>query len=445
MLGLKTNSSPAHRSAARLEFATSPTPETTKQLMGLPNINFSDEQLRLKETANKIGQKYLLPQASEHDKNHSFNEEAFQAACDAGLLGIWIPKAYGGSENGVLGLALVVEEFSKADPAFGVAFAVNALGSFPIIVGGTEEQKQKYLPQVAQGKAACAFALSEKFAGSDAGGLSVRAKKVDGGWKIHGEKKWTTNGSRATILTCFAVSDPESRSRRISAFVVENTDEGFSIQKTEDKLGIRSVPVCETVYDGVFLPDDRLLGGKPGLGFKHSMMTLDLARPGVAAQAVGTAAGALELANTYANRRKQFGRNIGSFQMVQAMLADMAMKTESARWLVYACASAADAGDMKAVNKYAAMAKCWSTDVAMAVATDAVQIFGGYGFMEDYPIAKFFRDAKILQIYEGTNQVQRMVIARNLMKESGEYDYLNEFIPEETQKTWGDDYEIANT
>ena len=413
--------------------------------MGLPNIQFTDEHHRLVATANELARKHLLPNAAKHDREHSFNEEAFSACCEAGLLGIWIPKAYGGSENGVLGLALVVEELSKADPAFGVAFAVNALGSFPLIVGGTEEQKKKYLPRVAAGEAACAFALSEKFAGSDAGGLSVRALKVDGGWKIHGEKKWTTNGSRADIIICFAVTDPESRSRRISAFVVENTDEGFSIIKNEDKMGIRSVPVSETAFDGVFLPEDRLLGGKPGLGFKHSMMTLDLARPGVASQAVGTAAGALELANTYACRRKQFGKPIGSFQMVQSMLADMAMKTEAARWLVYACASAADAGDMKAVNKLAAMSKCFATDVAVAVATDAVQIFGGYGFMEDYPIAKFYRDSKILQIYEGTNQVQRLVIARNLMKDANSYDYLNEFIPEEKQGTFGADYEIANT
>jgi alkylation response protein AidB-like acyl-CoA dehydrogenase len=413
--------------------------------MALPNIQFTEDHLRLQATANEIAREYLLPNAAKHDKEHSFNEAGFQAAVDAGLLGTWIPKAYGGNEHGVLGLAMVVEEFSKADPAFGVAFAVNALGSFPIIVGGTEEQKQKYLPRVAKGEAYCAFALSEKFAGSDAGGLSVRADKVEGGWKINGEKKWTTNGSRAHILTCFAVTDPTSRSRRISAFIVENSDPGFSIKKVEDKMGIRSVPVCETAYDDVFVSDDRLIGGNPGLGFKHSMMTLDLARPGVAAQAVGTAAGALELANTYANRRKQFGQNIGSFQMVQQMLADMAMKTEAARWLVYACAAAADAGDMKAVNKYAAMAKCFSTDVAVQVATDAVQVFGGYGFMEDYPIAKFYRDSKILQIYEGTNQVQRMVIARNLMKESGNYDYLNQVIPDEVQETFAGEYEIANT
>ena len=406
--------------------------------MSLPNINFTDDQLRIRNTAQEIAKKYLLPNAAKHDREHSFNEDAFQACVDAGLLGTWIPKAYGGTELGILGLALLVEQFSKADPAFGVAFAVNALGSLPIVVGGTEEQKHKYLSRVATGKAACAFALSEKFAGSDAGGLSVRAvPTTNGGWRIHGEKKWTTNGTRADIITCFAVSDPTSKSRRISAFVVEKTDPGFGIKKVEDKMGIRSVPVCETVFDGVELSADRLLGGKPGMGFKHSMMTLDLARPGVAAQAVGTAAGALELAVTYAGRRRQFGQVIGSQQMVQQMLADMAMKTEAARWLVFACASAADAGDMKAVNKFAAMAKCFATDTAVQVATDAVQVFGGYGFMEDYPVAKFYRDAKILQIYEGTNQVQRMVIARNLMKDSGDYSYLGDFIPTEVQERYG--------
>jgi alkylation response protein AidB-like acyl-CoA dehydrogenase len=360
------------------------------------------------------------------------------------MLGIWIPKEYGGTADGVLALCMAVEEFSKADPAFGVAFAVNALGSFPIIVGGTAAQKQKYLPRVARGEAACAFALSEKFAGSDAGGLSVRGIKVPGGWKIHGEKKWTTNGSRANVITCFAVTDPESKSRRISAFIVEDTDPGFRIKKVEDKMGIRMVPVVETEYDGVELPDDRLLGGVPGLGFKHSMQTLDLARPGVAAQAVGTAAGALELAVTYAGRRKQFGAPISSFQMVQSMLADMAMQTEAARWLVYAAAAGADAG-ARNITKIAAMAKCFATDVAVRVATDAVQVFGGYGFMEDYPIAKFYRDAKILQIYEGTNQVQRLVIARNLIKESMEFDYLGEFIPTEKQDSYGLEPVTANT
>jgi alkylation response protein AidB-like acyl-CoA dehydrogenase len=408
------------------------------------NIQFTPAQLAWRDKANEIARKHLLPQASRHDKASTFNEDAFAAAAAAGMLGIWIPKEYGGTADGVLALCMAVEEFSKADPAFGVAFAVNALGSFPIIVGGTAAQKQKYLPRVARGEAACAFALSEKFAGSDAGGLSVRGIKVPGGWKIHGEKKWTTNGSRANVITCFAVTDTESKSRRISAFIVEDTDPGFRIKKVEDKMGIRMVPVVETEYDGVELPDDRLLGGVPGLGFKHSMQTLDLARPGVAAQAVGTAAGALELAVTYAGRRKQFGAPISSFQMVQSMLADMAMQTEAARWLVYAAAAGADAG-ARNITKIAAMAKCFATDVAVRVATDAVQVFGGYGFMEDYPIAKFYRDAKILQIYEGTNQVQRLVIARNLIKESMEFDYLGEFIPTEKQDSYGLEPVTANT
>jgi len=407
------------------------------------NITFTEEQLAWREKAHEIAVKHLLPNALKHDKDSSFNEEAFQAASEAGMLGVWIPKEYGGSGDGIMALALMVEEFSKADPAFGVAFAVNALGSIPIIVGGTHEQKAKYLPQVASGKAACAFALSEKFAGSDAGGLSVRAEKDGDTWTIRGEKKWTTNGSRANIVTCFAVTDPNSRSRRISAFIVEDTDPGFSIKKLEDKMGIRSVPVCETVFDGIKVGDDRLIGGVAGLGFKHSMMTLDLARPGVAAQAVGTAAGALELATVYAGRRKQFGQAISGFQMIQAMLADMAQQTEAARWLVYQTAAQADAG-YKGVTKIAAMAKCFATDVAVKVATDAVQVFGGYGFMEDYPIAKYYRDAKILQIYEGTNQIQRIVIARNLIKESMHLDYYNSVIPAETQESFGADPVTAN-
>jgi len=409
----------------------------------LYDIRFTDAQRAWREKANEIAREHLLPNALRHDKDSTFNEAAFQAAAEAGMLGVWIPKAYGGTEDGILALALIVEEFSKADPAFGVAFAVNALGSLPIIVGGTEEQKQKYLPRVAKGEAACAFALSEKFAGSDAGGLSVRAEQDGDDWVLRGEKKWTTNGSRANIITCFAVTDPESRSRRISAFIVEDTDPGFSVQKMEDKMGIRSVPVCETAFDGVRLGNDRLLGGKPGLGFKHSMMTLDLARPGVAAQAVGTAAGALELAVTYATRRKQFGQTIAGFQMIQAMLADMAQQTEAARWIVYQTAAQADQGS-PTVTKIAAMAKCFATDVAVKVATDAVQVFGGYGFMEDYPIAKFYRDAKILQIYEGTNQVQRLVIARNLIKEAGQHDYLNSVIPDEHQASFGAEPVTAN-
>jgi alkylation response protein AidB-like acyl-CoA dehydrogenase len=343
----------------------------------------------------------------------------------------------------VLALARVTEELAKADSGFGVAFAVNALGSFPILVGGTEEQKKRWLPQIAAGEKFVAFCLSEKFAGSDAGGLSVTAVQDGDDWVINGEKKWTTNGGVADIYSVFCVTDPTSKSRRISAIVVEKGTKGFSVKKVEDKMGIRCVPVVETHFENVRVPKSNLIGERPGMGFKHAMMTLDLARPGVAAQAVGAAQGALDLANVYAQRRQQFGVPISNHQMVQQMLADMAMRTEAARWLVYAAAAHADAQSPK-IGQIAAMAKCFATDVAVMVATDAVQVFGGYGYMEDYPIAKFFRDAKILQIYEGTNQIQRIVIARSLIRDAAELGHLNEFIPRETQKTYQPDGMVKN-
>ena len=340
--------------------------------------------------------------------------------------------------------ALSAEELAKADSGFGVAFAVNALGSFPIILGGTEEQKQQWLPQIAAGEKFVAFCLSEKFAGSDAGGLSVRAFEDGDEYVICGEKKWTTNGGVADIYSVFCVTDPTSKSRRISALVVEKGTPGFEVKKVEDKMGIRCVPVVETHFDHVRVPKSNLIGGRAGMGFKHAMMTLDYARPGVAAQAVGACQGALDLANVYSNRRQQFGVPISKHQMVQKMMADMAMKTEAARQLVYAAAAGIDSvGPSPANSKMAAMAKCFATDMAMEVATDAVQVFGGYGFMEDYPIAKFFRDAKILQIYEGTNQIQRLVIARHLIREAGDLEHLSEFVPFEEQQPYHQEDGVA--
>ena len=402
----------------------------------LQDVVFSDKAKELQALAKEIAEKHVRPNAAKCDKAQEYNYEAAKAVADAGLFRTFIPKEYGGHDAGVLALCLVAEQLAMADSGFGVAFAVNALGSFPIILGGTEEQKKKWLPQIAAGEKMVAFCLSEKFAGSDAGGLSVTATEDGDDYIICGEKKWTTNGGVADIYSVFCVTDPTSKSRRISAIVVEKGTPGFSVKKVEDKMGIRCVPVVETHFDNVRVPKSNLIGGRPGMGFKHAMMTLDKARPGVAAQAVGAAQGALDLALVYANRRNQFGAPISSFQMVQKMLADMAMKTEAARWLVYAAAGAVDAGAGAAVSKNAAMAKCFATDVAMEVATDAVQVFGGYGFMEDYPIAKFFRDAKILQIYEGTNQVQRMVIARHLIREAGELEHLADYIPREEQLSY---------
>jgi alkylation response protein AidB-like acyl-CoA dehydrogenase len=402
------------------------------------NVVFSDLALELQATAREIADKYVRPLSVKFDKSQEYNREAAQAVAEAGLFKVFIPEEYGGYGAGTLALSLVTEELAKADSGFGVAYAVNALGTTPIVVGGTEEQKKKWLPQIAAGEKFVAFCLSEKNAGSDASGLAVTADREGDQYRICGEKKWTTNGGVADLYTVFCVTDDTSKSRRISAILVEKGTDGFTIGKVEDKMGIRCVPVVETHFDNVMVPAENLIGGREGMGFKHAMMTLDRARPCVAAQGVGAAQGALDLALVYANRRNQFGAPISSFQMIQKMLADAAMKTEAARWLVYAAAAASDSG-AKNVTKIAAMSKCFATDVAMEVATDAVQIFGGYGFMEDYPIAKFFRDAKILQIYEGTNQVQRLVIARNLIKESSELAHLQEYIPLEEQKTYMDE------
>lgn len=399
-----------------------------------------EENKRWRDTARAIAEKHVRPNAAKLDRvpadrwQEAYNWDAMKACGEAGLLGTFIEKDHGGAGRSIVNLCTVVEELAKADSGFGVAFAVNALGSFPLIVGGTEEQKKRWLPAVAAGKKLVAFCLSEKFAGSDAQNLRVRAFKDGKDWVIRGEKKWTTNGGAADLYTVFAVTDPESKSRRISAFVVEKGMKGFSIGKVEPKMGIRTVPVVETVFDDVRVSEEHLLGGRAGMGFRHAMETLDLARPGVAAQAVGAAQGALDYAVVYASRRRQFGAPIASFQMVQQMLADCAMQTEAARALVYEAARAADLGDTDRLNKLAAMCKCFATDTAMKVATDAVQIFGGYGFMEDYPVAKFFRDAKILQIYEGTNQVQRIVTARNLTKGLMDLQHLNAYIPSESQR-----------
>jgi len=405
------------------------------------DIIFTDLAKELAAKAAEIAEQYVRPGAAKHDKLQEYNWDAARAVAAAGLFGTFVPVEYGGTGAGILPLAMVTEALARADSGFGVAFAVNALGSFPIILGGTDAQRKRWLPAIAKGEKMVAFCLSEKFAGSDASGLSVTATLEGDEYVIRGEKKWTTNGGVADIYSVFAVTDPTSKSRRISALVVEKGTPGFSVEKVEDKMGIRCVPVVETHFDNVRVPKENLIGERPGMGFKHAMMTLDMARPGVAAQAVGAAQGALDLALVYANRRKQFGAPISSFQMVQKMLADMATKTEAARWLVYSCAGAIDQGGAgaPAVSKKAAMAKCFATDVAMEVATDAVQIFGGYGFMEDYPVAKCFRDAKILQIYEGTNQVQRMVIARHLIKEAGELEHLQQYIPVETQNAYAAD------
>jgi butyryl-CoA dehydrogenase len=398
----------------------------------MSEIRISEEARHWQSVARKVAEEVVRPLARKYDVLQEYPEEVRQAYVENGLLGVWIPKEYGGHGAGIVALCLVVEELSRACGGTGVAYAVNALGSFPILVGGTEEQKQRWLPQIARGEKMIAFCLSEKFAGSDAGSMRCQARLEGDHYVINGEKKWTTNGGVASLYTVFAVTDPSSKSRRISAFLVEKGTPGFSVEKIEDKMGIRAVPVVETHFHNVRVPRANLLGGRPGMGFKHAMQTLDFARPGVAAQGLGLAQGALELAVRYALRRQQFGQNLASMGVIMDMLGSMAAKVEAARGLVLRAATAADAGDAENVNRLAAISKSFATDVAMEVTTDAVQVFGGYGFMKDYPIEKYMRDAKITQIYEGTNQIQRMVIARNLIKQAGEWAHLDAYIPVET-------------
>ncbi len=393
----------------------------------------TETNLKWRARAREVAEKVVRPVAAKYDKAQEYPWEVKQAIAEAGLMGVWIPKEYGGSGDGIVDLCICVEELSRACGGVGVLYAVNALGTFPVLVGGTEEQKHKYLRPIAKGEKLISFGLSEKFAGSDAAGLRAMAVKDGDSYVLNGEKKWNTNGGAADIYTVFAVTDPNSKSRRISAFMLEKGMPGFRIGKVEDKMGIRCVPVVEIHFDNCRVPAKNLLGEVPGFGFKHAMATLDKARPGVAAQAMGLAQGALEYATVYAGHREQFGSPIISFQMIQGMLADMATRVEAARQLIYAAAKAVDT-DAPNVSKLSAMCKLFATDTAMEVTTDAVQIFGGYGYMRDYPIEKYMRDAKITQIYEGTNQVQRMVVARSLIKEAHALKFLLDYIPKETQK-----------
>jgi alkylation response protein AidB-like acyl-CoA dehydrogenase len=393
----------------------------------------SPENRAWRDKARKVAEEFVRPVAREYDERQEYPWAIKEAMEKAGLFKVWIPEKYGGAGGErILNLCLVVEELSRACGGVGVMFAVNALGSFPIIVGGTEEQKSKWLPELASGRSLIAFCLSEKGSGSDAQSMRMRATRDGDHYVLNGEKKWTTNGGPANVYTVFAVTDPGSKSKRISGILVEKGTPGFHIRKVEDKMGIRCVPVVETFFQGCRVPAGNLLGGEEGFGFRHAMGTLDLARPGVASQAIGLAQGALDLALAYVTRRKQFGQPIISFQGIQHRLADMATRLEAARQLVYTAARAADRG-VENLSKVSAMAKLFATDTAMEVTTHAVQLFGGYGYMKDYPIEKYMRDAKITQIYEGTNEIQRLVVARALTKEATGLRYLDRFIPTESQ------------
>ncbi len=380
------------------------------------NYFLNEQQIMIQELVKQIAKEKIQPVAAELDKSGEFPHEIMKILAQSDLFGIFIEEKYGGSGGGVLELVIATEELSRACGGIAVCYAASALGTYPIILFGNEEQKQKYLPDLASGKKLAAFGLTEPNAGSDAGAIETTAKKEGDFYILNGTKHFITNGEVADIYTIVAMTDKSKGSRGASAFIVEKGTTGFSFGKKEDKMGIRASATSELIFNNCKIPKENLLG-REGFGFIIAMRTFDKSRPGVAAQALGIAQGAMDLTVEYTHERIQFGKPISSFQGIQFMLADIATEIEAARALVYSAARTIDSGE-KNIAKLSAMTKLFASDVAMKVATDCVQIFGGYGYMRDYPIEKFMRDAKITQIYEGTNQIQREIIATNLIKES---------------------------
>jgi alkylation response protein AidB-like acyl-CoA dehydrogenase len=376
----------------------------------------TEDQVSIRDLARKIAEERVLPVRAELDEKEEFPWGPLKYLAEVGLFGVYIPEAYGGLGYGCFENCLSVEEISRACIGVSVSFAASGLGSHPILLFGSEEQKKKYLPDIATGKKLAAFGLTEAGAGSDAGGIRTTAKRDGDSYILNGTKQWITNGGEAETYSVFAVTDKSKGPRGASAFIVEKGTPGFSFGKKEKKLGIRCSATRELIFEDCRVPKENMLGGREGMGFIAAMRTLDRTRPGIGAQAVGLAQGAFEAAAAYARERHQFEKPIISFQAVQHMLADMAVQIEAARALVYAVARWVDSNP-KDISKYSAISKLFPSDVAMKVTVDAVQIFGGYGFMRDYPVEKMMRDAKILQIYEGTNQVQRNVIGQSIIKE----------------------------
>ena len=379
------------------------------------NYFLNEDQLAIKNLARQIAEERVVPVRAELDEKEEFPWGPLKYIAEAGLFGIYIPEAYGGLGFGGFENCLAIEEISRACIGVSVSFAASGLGAYPILLFGSEEQKKRYLPDVASGKKLAAFGLTEAGAGSDAGGIRTTARKDGDAYVLNGTKQWITNGGEAEIYSVIALTDKSKGPRGASAFILEKGMPGFNFGKKEKKLGIRCSATRELVFEDCRVPKENLIG-REGQGFIVTMRTFDRTRPGIGAQAVGLAQGAFEAAVAYARERHQFEKPIISFQAVQHILADMAAEIEAARALVYSVARWVDTNP-KDISKFSAIAKLFPTDVAMKVTVNAVQIFGGYGFMRDYPVEKMMRDAKILQIYEGTNQIQRNVIGQALIKE----------------------------
>jgi len=374
----------------------------------------TEQQKTIKALARRIAEERILPVRAELDEKEEFPWAIMKDLADADMFRVFIPEEYDGLGGGCLEFCLVVEELSRVCSGVAISYAATALGCSSLLEYGNEEQKQKYLPDIASGKRLAAFALTESTAGSDASAIKTTASREKEGYVLNGTKQFITNGGEADIYTIIALTNPERGSRGASAFLVDKDTPGFSFGKKEKKMGIRASTTRELIFRNCLVPEENLIG-KEGMGFIITMRLLDRSRPGIGAQAVGLAQGALEAAVDYARQRVQFGHPIYSLQAVQHMLAEMATQVEAARLLVYAAARTIDSG-AKDFTEEAAMAKVFASDTAMRVTTDAVQIFGGVGYMRDYPVEKMMRDAKITQIYEGSNQVLRSTIALELRK-----------------------------
>jgi len=366
-----------------------------------------------RETIRKMVIERVAPRAAEIDEQAEYPRDIRELFASHDLMGLPFEAEHGGTGTGTLMLNIAVEEVAKACASSALILMIQELGTLPLRLFGTDEQKQRFLPRCASGEWSPAFALSEPEAGSDPGGMRTRAVRDGDEWVIDGTKNWITNLGVADFYICFAVTDPdEGHSRGISAFVVEADRAGFSVGKLEKKMGIRGSPTGQPIFDNVRVPAENLIG-EENRGFKVAMATLDRSRLGVAAQAVGIAQGATDYAAAYAQERRQFGKPIAAFQGIQFKLADMESRTAAARELLYTACSKIDSGAAD-LGKYSAMAKLIASDTAMAVTTEAVQVLGGYGYVNEYPVERMMRDAKITQIYEGTNEIQRLVIARTL-------------------------------
>ncbi len=375
----------------------------------------TEEQSMIVEISKQITDEQIIPNRAELDEKDEFPREILENMGQADLFGVPIPEEYGGFGGGCLDIVLALEQLGRGCIGVATAFAASALGIYPIIISGSDEMKRKYLPPVAAGKHFAAFGLTEANAGSDASGIQTTAVLDGDEWVINGTKQWITNGGEAQIYTVIAITDRSRGARGASMFVVEAGDPGFSCGPKEKKMGIRASSTTELIFKDCRIPKDRLIG-RLGTGFITVMKTLDSSRPGIAALGLGIGQACIDEATSYAKQRVQFDKPIISFQAIQHILADMAIQLEASRALVYASAKHIDAHP-KDMSKVSSMCKVMATDMAMKVSTDAVQVMGGYGYMREYPVEKMMRDAKILQIYEGTNQVQRNVIGQELNKE----------------------------